>query len=109
MTDFRDLAQRSLDASFSRLGEDAAYRQLISGSLGAPFTVRVIPTTRERLQSGYNDERVMSERAFKVRASQVQQPVQGEEVTHLGKSYDVRSAYHDDDRGLVWIIATRLK
>lgn len=103
MTNFRNLANRTLDSVYDRLGEAATYYPLVGGVLQAALSVTVMPTTREIEVQPFDQTRVKTDTYFRVRASQIPAPTQDGMIVHAGIEWTITAAPRRlDPLGLEW-------
>jgi len=103
MTNFRDLANRTLDTTYERLGEAATYYPLVGGMLQAYQPVTVMPTTRDIEVQPFEQARVKTDTFFRVRVSQVPAPTQNGMIVYEGIEWTITAAPRRlDPLGLEW-------
>jgi hypothetical protein len=103
MTNFRDLANRTLDSAYARLGEAAIYHPLAGGMLQAVHPVTVMPTTRDVEVQPFEQARVKTDTFFRVRVSEVPAPTQNGMIVHEGVEWTITAAPRRlDPLGLEW-------
>jgi len=103
VTNFRDLAQRTLDACYDRLGEAATYTPVIGGMSQAPIAVTVMPVTREVIDTPFDQPRVKTDTMFRLRKSEVAEPGQGGIITFNDIEWTITAKPRlRDERGLEW-------
>ena len=96
--------QGAVDATFAAFGIDAVYTLAV----GEPVSVRVIARRPDTIV-GFGETRIHAQTAtFEVRASGVQSPRPGDQLTADGQTYVVQGEpeRRDPDR-LVWTLDTR--
>jgi hypothetical protein len=100
MTNFRNLANRTLDSAYERLGE---VDPLTGGMLQLGQPVTVMPTTREIEVQLFDQARVKTDTYFRVRVSEVPAPSQNGIIVHKGIEWMITAAPRRlDPLGLEW-------
>jgi hypothetical protein len=103
MTIFRDLASRTLDSVYERLGEPATYYPLVGGMLQTGQLVTVMPTTQDVEVQPFDQARVKTETYFRVRVSEIPVPTQNAMIVHEGVEWIITAAPRRPDAlGLEW-------
>lgn len=99
----RALAQETLDSAYEILGEAATYTQVIGGMTQAPVSVTVQPVTREVIDQPFDQPRVKTDTMFRVRKSEIAEPVQGGIITFNDIEWTITAKPRlRDERGLEW-------
>ena len=99
---FADLAQRSVDAAFERLGETAIYTPLNGSSL----SITVIPTAADELLGSFGGQQVKADAAvFRIRVAEVVTLSKGDQIEWNNTTFAVNGpARREDNRRLVWTV-----